>query len=198
MKHKAIKGNSEGRNFNLNKSSKRKGNYGSSDFSSGGHESNLIAQSLLTSNGGYSMFEAASHNSNSSNSQSLRMLMNSTTSSSNTLFLQASQEIKNSQKLRQRHHPSTLSVKQINAGSPTTTTRSKANDYNETFGCNLNNIMKENRREAVKRKHKKFKDLNPSVVKINNVLRNSMSQRRKFVHEIEGRLKGLKGLKGEK
>jgi len=179
-----------GRNFSINGSVRKSTKCKYSGLSGTQNKSKSIVQSLLTPKHVHKSFKTRFYNNSSSSSQSLKTLMNNTTSSGNTLFSQISQEINNNHKLSSQVQR--LNTSAVSHSSPTAATRSKSNYYNETFGWSINNVLSENKWEVQRKKSTKFNYSKPPSVNANTLLKNSMSQRREFVQEIEGRLKGLK------
>jgi hypothetical protein len=121
-------------------------------------KSSSIVQSLLTPKNGFSVYD---HSSNTSSSPSLRGIMNSTTSTNNTVYTES----------RNIQMNSKVFMEPMNYDCDS---KNRARDYHETFNNEISTISK-------------------SKTKTDNLLRDSLSQRRNFVHEIEGRLKGLRG-----
>lgn len=144
-----------GRNFGLKSSANSKPRYGSSNTNM---KSSSIVQSLLTPKNGFSAYD---HSSNTSSTQSLKGVMNSTTSTNNTLFTEP-RHIQMNTKIFME--PSNYDFED----------RNRARDYHETYKNETNTLSK-------------------CKTKTDNLLRDSLSQRRNFVNEIEGRLKGLRG-----
>lgn len=150
------------------------------------NKSSTIVQSLLTPKNSFKIFEQkGERSSTTSSTQSLKGLMNSTTSTNNTLPGSAAPEIALSNKKltgskiygRERSSLSTNSISNIRANSGSAykipKRKTKPENYNETFGKEMCRLLG-----------------NKSTV--NDLLKDSVKQRKDFVDEIEGRLKGLK------
>lgn len=129
-------------------------------------------------------------------------MVNSTTSSGSTLISQRSTDLSNSNKFSNKSPLMRNNGNKKTSSKPTI--KSKASDYNETFGKTLGEFLKDNQKSKPPRANEKLKASNVSkepdfskfsARKATNLLRSSMNQRKDFVQEIEGRLRGLRGEK---